>query len=198
MTDHDDRSIPPEGDPAGPQQVRQWQRTVKRRRLRASLHLRGSGGPREGHRRHSPRRGMPASRDRRISRDAVAEWFVSSPRPGANRAKRSAAKMAIARQTLGGAESDWPQCSTRWRHERPRLPLSAHDRHAPSEGTANGTLGEGEGGSPTPQGPGVSRLPVSVSLRLRHHPPPANRRKCYRLSGCLCPWVGPCPKTPTE
>jgi hypothetical protein len=35
-----------------------------------------------GRPRHSPRRGTPASRDRRISRDAVAEWSVSSSGPG--------------------------------------------------------------------------------------------------------------------
>jgi hypothetical protein len=41
---------------------------------------------------------------------------------------------------------------------------------------------EREGGRPTPQGPGVSRLSRSVSLG-QHRPPANERRKCHRLRG---------------
>jgi hypothetical protein len=61
----------------------------------------------------------------------------------------------------------------------------------PSEGPCQtGPSREGEGGSPTPQGPGGSRLPASVSLRPRHHPPPANAERVSAF-GLARQWEAP-------
>ena len=70
--------------------------------------------------RHSPRRGTPASRDWRISRDAVAEWSVSSSGPGrpceAFLSEDRSARVRRARIT--------PRATVVPAGRRPRLPLT--------------------------------------------------------------------------